>query len=116
MKIRNSYVSNSSSSSYIIAYDINFFGDLFKFFKDAYLGCDTEVMTPEHYKEHDYYFDNEDEKHAFEQKVQEYRNQGKEVICLSLDSEYTSLFTLLDNINEKNGGDKLIYIQRNEEN
>ena len=33
MKVRTNYVSNSSSSSFVIAYDEMFFGDLISFFK-----------------------------------------------------------------------------------
>lgn len=39
MKVRMNYVSNSSSSSYVIAYDKNFFNDLKELIKNTdYIG------------------------------------------------------------------------------
>lgn len=97
MKIRSNYVSNSSSSSFIIAYDKNFYGDLEKFFKDGYFGCETEI----------YELSENFEEGEINDEIKKVKQEGKSVLYFSLDQEYFSILTLLKNVNENNGGDKL---------
>ena len=110
MKIRKSFVSNSSSSSFILAYDESFFGDLEKFFRDYSPGCETRVreedripvMLDEWYPEG-------------KAKCEEAKAAGKKLLYISLDQEYFSIISLLKHINGKNGGDKLEIIYGDDE-
>ena len=106
MKIRTSYVSNSSSSSYVIAYDPSFFGDIEHFFKDTELGFETNIGNIK----------------EFLANVPEYRTRveaaevaGKKVLYMWLDYDYCPIIDLLEQINEKNGGDKLEVLYEEDE-
>lgn len=108
MKIRTNYVSNSSSSSFVIAYDESFFGDLLTLIQTSHVGCETSVTNHENMEEFfEYKFSTLEEINNFKQKVEEKINQGKKVILLDLDCEYDFLIKLLNQINKQNGGDKI---------
>ena len=113
MKIRNGYVSNSSSSSFLIAYDKNFFGDLFKLFKEACFG-ETKVEL-----EFDTFFeyccdedDFENDKEKYSKLIEEKQNEGKEVIYLYLDHDFGDVLDIFKQINEKNGNNKIEFLYK----
>jgi len=111
MKIRANYVSNSSSSSYIIAYDQKFFGNLLKFFKDHQniLGYNTKVVDREEMLL--YWID--DHRHdEIRRLMREAEENGMTILCLKLDYEQYSICDLLKSINDINGGDKFKIIDR----
>ena len=106
MKIRNGYVSNSSSASFIIAYDKNFFGDLISLLKNSYLGCETyfkdvNVLLEQLSEKDKQYCQN-----IIDQKIKE----GKTVEYITLDREFNVIFDLLKQISEQNGNDKIEFI------
>lgn len=99
MKVRIGFVSNSSSSSFVIAYDPNFFGDLRKRFEEGWWGCETEV-----------------EKEAvFCLGTPDALAEGKTIIQVDLDREYRDVIKVLKQINEQNGGDKLTVLYDEED-
>ena len=114
MKIRSGYVSNSSSSSFLIAYDEKFYGDLTKFFKEEYFGCETEIGDLETFLDYLCEVD-EDINKDWTEKAKEQENAGKRVLYLRLDNEYSSIISLLKKINEANGKNKLTMLYDGEE-
>ena len=99
MKVRNGYVSNSSSSSFIISYDEKVFGDLQMLLKNGYLGCETHFRKLE---------DVDEECHK--ELVEERLKEGKKVIYFSLDQEYEIIVDLLKQIgNNIEGSVEFIY-------
>ena len=106
MKIRSGYVSNSSSSSFLIAYDEKFYGDLTKFFENEYFGCETEMGGFDTFLDYLCEID-EDINKDWEEKVKEQEKFGKKILYLRLDNEYSSIISLLKKINEVNCKDKL---------
>ena len=105
MKIRSNYISNSSSSSFIIAYDPLFFGDIETYFREGDFGCDTYV-----YDENKFLEENPEYKKIFENV----KNEGKRIVYIGLDQEYTSIITLMKMINKNNGGNKMKIIYGND--
>lgn len=109
MKIRSNYVSNSSSSSFIIAYDEKFFGDLEKIFKQHYLG-DSKIYPYEETDKFFTYYDY-DKDAEFINDIREAMNkaesEGKAVRYISLDYDHIYLIDVLKQINDNNGADKL---------
>ena len=104
MKVRTNYVSNSSSSSFVIAYDEMFFGDLISFFKQNYLGCETKVHDSNSMsKFYQYYFDSDEEIEKFKKKVENFEINDKKVIWLEIDQEYEAIVNLLRQINNCTG-------------
>ena len=108
MKFRINYVSNSSSCSFLIAYDPVFLGNLYQFFKTQKLGCNTRVQNVEQFID---IFGDEKEKDEYRKIIKSNKNDGKQVVYLTLDYEYCSVFTLLQMINESNGGNKMKVIK-----
>jgi len=98
MKIRSNYVSNSSSSSFVIAYDPTFFGNFIAFLEEYQPGCETAIYNLDHLKE--------DLPEIIEQ-VEKARKEGKQIAYFQLDNEYGLIMTLMDMINQSNGGDKM---------
>lgn len=109
MKIRNNYVSNSSSSSFILAIDKAFFGDLEDFFTSHQFGFETAMTDADCILE---YWGDEKE---IKEKIKRSIDNGKDIFCISIDSEYEDVIDLLEHINQANGGDKMeiIYDGRN---
>lgn len=106
MKIRTDYVSNSSSSSFVISYDKSLFGDLKKFFENTIIGCETSVQSEKDFFK--VYDDSDlDWVQEIKDKVKEAKKEKKSLVYLFLDYEYESLIELLKSINDANGGDKL---------
>lgn len=111
MKVRIGFVSNSSSSSYVIAYDACFFGNLKSLFEDCYAGCDTKCLDSEHMDEfYRIYCDTDEERAEFKKKVEEKKKEGKQVVCLNLDNDFGIVMTMMKMINESNGGNKLEFL------
>lgn len=108
MKYRNSFVSNSSSSSFVIAYDKSFFGDLHKFLKSCYLG-ETTVKTIGELDGDFYrtYFDSEED-------IQEFRDRlsisNKDIFFIRLDSEYEFFIEFIEILGNIHGKDKIEFI------
>ena len=98
MIVRLCYVSNSSSSSYVIAYDPAFFGDLKSFFATAILGESTAVKDIKEFIE---------ESPRYKDKIDDAELDGKQVIYLRLEWEHDCIVELLKKINEDTGGNKL---------
>ena len=98
MKVRKCFVSNSSSSSFIISYDPIFFGNIQAFIEEYMPGCETAV--------YDLNILNEDMP-ELKDIVESERNNGNQIAYFSLDQEYFLIIDLLKMINESNGGDKM---------
>lgn len=107
MKIRTNYVSNSSSSSYIIAVDESFYGNIKVFFDTHSIGYDTRIRGVEDIDWDNYCEDGVDEYKAQEQ-IQ--RDSGKAVYEVDLDYDHCYLIDFLQQLNDANGGDKLAII------
>ncbi len=111
MKKRIGYVSNSSSSSYIIAYDQKVFGNLCKFFKEheTALGYNTKVVD----REEMLLYNIEEERHGeVKRLMREAEDAGLTILCLQLDYEQYSVYDLLKSISDANGGGKFRLIDR----
>ena len=90
MKIRSNYVSNSSSSSFILAYDPLFFGNIEAFFREECVGEETRFDNlNEFLKENSEYTD----------KIKQLKKEGKNIIYIRLDQEFFSIITLMKMIN-----------------
>lgn len=117
MKIRTNYVSNSSSSSFIIAVDEKFYGNFKQFLDRAYLGCETgkiekitEVTEVTRKALGMADWTPYPEAVATITKALEALNEGMVVYSLSLDTTYRCIINLMLSINEQNGGDKMVVI------
>ena len=115
MKVRTNYVSNSSSSSFLIAYDKSFFGDLLGFFNGGvFYSCrfkDSAELEEAFYS----WFDDDEECAKYRKLVDDAENSGKTVIYLDLSYDYVDTFKLLEHINAANGGDKMEVFYRTDD-
>ena len=101
MKIRSNFVSNSSSSSFILAIDKAFFGDLEEFFTSHQFGFETTIMDADRTLK---YWDDENE---IKEKIKQSIDNGKNIFSINIESEYEDVIDLLEHINQVNGGDKM---------
>ena len=120
MKTRFGYVSNSSSSSFIVAYDKSFYGDLAGILRCGQFGFETtaeeypELADAEAFVRE--YLDGDDE--IMEKCLEQVRAghaAGKTIAHLSLDHDSDGVRRLLEQISDVTGGDKLIRIYGEEE-
>ena len=110
MKIRTGYVSNSSSSSFIIAYDENLFGDLTGCLESGYVGCETSVAKTSDLEEfYKYLFLNDEEKEIIKNKIKRSEADGKKVIHIELDRDYEIIFDLFKQISKNTDKIEFIY-------
>ena len=98
MKVRKCFVSNSSSSSFVISYDPIFFGNLLAFIEEYNPGCESAV--------YDLDILNEDIP-ELKETVDSERKNGNQIAYFRLDQEYFLIIDLLKMINESNGGNKM---------
>lgn len=109
MKIRSNYVSNSSSSSFVIAYDKNTFGDLKQFLNDNYLGCESSINHKDDFEK--YYLDylDDEKKKEFENLVKEKKTNGMEIVYFYLDNDFNAVANLLKQIGKNTGKLEFLY-------
>lgn len=109
MNIRTNYVSNSSSSSFIIAYDEEFFGDLEKILNDHYLG-DSKIHPYEELENRFFkYFDRDEDAELIKEILDDINiaeAANKVVRYWSVDYDHRYLIDLLKRISDNNGSDK----------
>ena len=115
MKTRASYVSNSSSSSFIIAYDSALFGDLSKFFSSIDENSDYHTITETGLVNLEEELENwanssdggEEERKGVDrliQAVNENLGKGMKVIAIRIDHDQDELLELLKFINQQKNG------------
>lgn len=114
MKTRKSYVSNSSSSSFIIAYDSALFGDLSKFFSsidensDYHTTTETGLVNLEEELENwANSCDDEEERKGVDrllQAVNENLGKGMKVIAIRIDHDQDELLELLKFMSQQKNG------------
>lgn len=106
MKIRQGYVSNSSSSSFVIAYDPLFFGNIRAYFQEYSFGCETCIYDIKDFT---------DSMPNYKEKIDAMKAEGKQVLYFWLDQEFYPIIALMKMINESNGGDKMKIIYGDED-
>ena len=118
MKTRFGYVSNSSSSSYIVAYDKSFFGDLPGVLNDGEFGFETSArdLADEDWRQvlEEFWFGEEDGK-KLEAGMKAAAEAGNAMMVLSIDHDCTGVVKLLKHINDVNGGSKMKILLGEEE-
>lgn len=111
MKIRTNYVSNSSSSSYIIAVDESFYGNIKVFFDTHSIGFETRIRSSESIDWDNYC---EEDVPEYKAKEQVQRAAGKAVYEIDLDYDHCYVIDLLKQLSDANGGDKMAVIYSGE--
>ena len=118
MKTRFGYVSNSSSSSYIVAYDKSFFGDLPGVLNDGGFGFETSArdLADDDWKHvlEEFWFSEEDGK-RLEAGMKAAAESGNALMVLSIDQAFDGTVKLLEHINDVNGGSKMKILWGEEE-
>jgi hypothetical protein len=107
MKIRTNYVSNSSSSSFLVVYDENIFEEIIQELKKSYLGC-SKIKEDLN----DFFNNNcvEEELDNWKKRIQDYKDTGKKVVYMDLEYDYEFVKNILQIINDKSGGNKIEFI------
>ena len=107
MKTRNGYVSNSSSSSFVIAYDKRFYGDLNKFFNETQIGFDTMVCTDDETEEFIRNMTSDECFDEIKKRINELKSNGMSILCGRIDNDCVQVISLLKRIGDANGGNGL---------
>jgi uncharacterized protein YecE (DUF72 family) len=108
MKIRSNYVSNSSSSSFLIVYDKKSFNEIIEELKKSYLGMSKITNDLSEFYKYDCV---EEEIENWKRKVEEYKNSGKGIVYANIEYDYEFIQSILEIMNKKLGGDKIEFIK-----
>lgn len=115
MKTRFGYVSNSSSSSFLVAYDKSFYGDLVKLVLGNQFGFESNAWDvpddEEIVHEAEKFFC--DDKVVMDAKIKQMKDlmaAGKAIAVLTFDTDTEGIIKLIEQVNSMNGGDKFIMI------
>lgn len=108
MKIRTNYVSNSSSSSYLVVYDEKTFDKIMNELKKAYLGMSKITENLDDFLELSCV---EEEIDNWKNKIDKYKKSGKKVMYMDLEYDYDFIINLLSETNNLLGGDKIEFIK-----
>ena len=107
MKTRIGYVSNSSSSSFVLAYDKQFYGDLQKFFSENQIGFDTMVCTDDETEEFIYNMTSDERFKEIKKQINELKSNGMSILCGRIDNDCVQILSLLKYIGKTTGNNGL---------